>query len=121
SNAVKYSPGGGPVEIKIYEEKECLKVSVKDQGLGIPAEGMEKLFTKFYRVDNSDRRQIGGTGLGLAIVKEIMKGHGGDISAESKEGKGSTFTLSFPLYEQKQSKTLDAESTNEEVQKETKD
>lgn len=97
SNAVKYSPDGGKVSVSIYEEGKKLKIKVEDEGLGIPDEAMDKLFTKFYRVDNSDRRRIGGTGLGLAIVKEIMKAHDGTISAVSKLGEGSTFTAEFPL------------------------
>ncbi|WP_445486503.1 ATP-binding protein [Niallia sp. 03133] len=96
SNAIKYSPKGGPIEITIYKEQDKLNVSVKDCGLGIPEEEINKLFSKFYRVDNTDRRKIGGTGLGLAIVQEIMKAHGGEASVKSKLGKGSTFTLSFP-------------------------
>lgn len=102
SNAIKYSPDGGPVKLRVFEETDQLKVSVEDQGLGIPQEGMGQLFTKFYRVDNSDLRKIGGTGLGLSIVKEILKAHGGDVSAESEVGKGSIFTVSFPKSETKE-------------------
>ncbi|KAA0548134.1 response regulator [Bacillus sp. BGMRC 2118] len=97
SNAIKYSPDGGKIEIDIYEQNNLLHVSVKDNGLGIPEEALPMLFTKFFRVDNSDRRRIGGTGLGLAIVREIMKAHDGDISVASELKKGSTFTLHFPL------------------------
>ncbi|WP_273124010.1 ATP-binding protein [Metabacillus sp. HB246100] len=97
SNAIKYSPDGGQVEINVFEEGSNLKIEVKDEGLGIPPDAIDKLFTKFYRVDNSDRRRIGGTGLGLAIVKEIMKAHEGEIDVQSKIKEGSTFTVSFPL------------------------
>ncbi|WP_445505728.1 ATP-binding protein [Niallia sp. 03091] len=96
SNAIKYSPEGGLIEIAIFEEHGKINVSVKDRGLGIPAEEISKLFTKFYRVDNTDRRKIGGTGLGLAIVQEIMNAHDGDVTVTSQLGQGSTFTLSFP-------------------------
>ncbi|MBM6617642.1 ATP-binding protein [Bacillus suaedaesalsae] len=97
SNAIKYSPEGGDIDIDVYEKNNFLHVSVKDKGLGIPDEAIPMLFTKFYRVDNSDRRRIGGTGLGLAIVKEIMKAHDGDISVSSELKKGSIFTLQFPF------------------------
>ncbi|MCD7035773.1 ATP-binding protein [Metabacillus sp. GX 13764] len=97
SNAVKYSPEGGTVTVTISEEGKQLKIDIKDEGLGIPSEALDKLFAKFYRVDNSDRRTIGGTGLGLAIVKEIMKAHDGKVNVSSALGKGSTFTVSFPL------------------------
>ncbi len=97
NNAIKYSPAGGMVKISVYQDETELKVAFRDEGLGIPEDSIEKLFAKFYRVDNSDRRTIGGTGLGLSIVKEIMKAHNGDIKVESKLGEGSTFTIHFPL------------------------
>ena len=97
SNAVKYSPSGGDIEITVYEEGEILKIAVKDEGLGIPAEALDQLFTKFFRVDNSDRRKIGGTGLGLSIVKKIMEDHNGEVSVQSELKEGSTFTVTFPL------------------------
>ena len=97
SNAIKYSPKGGTIKIRLFEENACLRISFKDEGLGIPPEGLDKVFSKFYRVDNSDRRKIGGTGLGLSIVKEIVKAHQGDIQVESVLGEGSTFVVSFPL------------------------
>lgn len=99
NNAIKYSPDGGNIDISIYQEAGYLKVAVKDQGLGIPETALDKLFTKFYRIDNSDRRKIGGTGLGLAIVKEIMLAHEGDITINSVYGNGSTFIMSFPSVE----------------------
>lgn len=99
NNAVKYSPNGGKIIVRIREEQSYLKVDVIDEGLGIPEESFPHLFTKFYRIDNTDRRKIGGTGLGLAIVKEIVKAHDGDIHVQSQFGQGSTFTVSFPLVE----------------------
>jgi len=98
SNAVKYSPNGGKIVITVLEEETNLKIEIKDEGLGIPEDALEKLFTKFFRVDNSDRRKIGGTGLGLAIVKKIMEDHnGGDVTVESVLNEGCTFTVCFPL------------------------
>ncbi|MGA9225308.1 MAG: ATP-binding protein [Mesobacillus sp.] len=96
-NAIKYSPDGGEVKIALYEKEGQVNMEIKDEGLGIPPEAMHKLFEKFYRVDNSDRRSIGGTGLGLAIVKEIIHFHNGDIKVDSEYGKGSTFTVSLPV------------------------
>ncbi|MHC0036865.1 ATP-binding protein [Pseudoneobacillus sp. C159] len=97
SNAVKYSPSGGEINIRLFTNEEKICVSIEDQGLGIPEESMKLLFTKFFRIDNTDRRRIGGTGLGLAIVQEIIKAHNGEITVQSTYEKGSTFTCSFPL------------------------
>lgn len=97
NNAVKYSPDGGVINVKVTIIDQEVKVDIIDHGLGIPEDSMEKLFTKFYRVDNSDRRKIGGTGLGLSIVQEIVKAHEGEISVQSKFGSGSTFTVLLPL------------------------
>ncbi|WP_409344472.1 ATP-binding protein [Paenibacillus sp. MBLB4367] len=96
-NAVKYSPNGGLIQIVCKQSGNDLVISLSDEGLGIPDEAVSKLFSKFYRIDNSDRREIGGTGLGLAIVKEIMLAHQGEIAVASEYGKGSTFSLRFPL------------------------
>ncbi|MFC4601116.1 ATP-binding protein [Cohnella hongkongensis] len=97
-NAVKYSPDGGTVTVVCSEEDRQLRIDVTDEGLGIPQEALPGLFSRFYRVDNSDRREIGGTGLGLAIVKEIMDVHKGKAFAASVYGQGSTFSLLLPLY-----------------------
>lgn len=106
SNAVKYSPGQTLVDCEIRREasKETEAgdrwvVEIRDYGLGIPEEAKPQLFGKFYRVDNSDRRQIGGTGLGLAIVKEMVEGLGGEISFDSTLGVGSAFRFALPLLE----------------------
>ncbi|MCA0754310.1 response regulator [Paenibacillus sp. N4] len=96
NNAVKYSPDGGTILIDAAVEDEQLVIRIQDEGLGIPEEALPKLFSKFYRVDNSDRREIGGTGLGLAIVKEIINRHKGTIGVESVFGSGSTFTVRLP-------------------------
>lgn len=96
-NAVKYSPNGGEVAVSVTcTRADIIEISLQDEGIGIPAVALPKLFDKFYRVDNSASRKIGGTGLGLAICKEIVEGHGGTIRAESIVGKGSTFIISLP-------------------------
>lgn len=97
SNAVKFSPHGGAVELGVAERGGFAHCSVSDEGIGIPPEGLTKLFQKFYRVDNTETRKIGGTGLGLALVKQIVEAHKGEVQVESAPGKGSTFTFTLPL------------------------
>jgi signal transduction histidine kinase/HAMP domain-containing protein len=98
SNAVKYSPAGGLIEVSaLRRSAQEVEVTVKDHGLGIPAEALPKLFHPFYRVDNSDRRQIGGTGLGLALCRQTLRTLGGDIWVRSEYQKGSAFIFSLPI------------------------
>ncbi|GAE36867.1 ATP-binding protein [Halalkalibacter akibai] len=97
SNAIKFSPEGGDVEISLSNNDKHLLIKIKDQGLGIPENDIPSLFKKFHRIDNSERRKIGGTGLGLAICKEIITQHNGEIGIESKEGKGTTVIIKLPL------------------------
>jgi PAS domain S-box-containing protein len=96
SNAVKYSPEGGPVIIRAQTENGSLRVSVQDEGIGINDEQMPHIFDKFYRADASNTA-VSGTGLGLTICKLIVEGHGGTIDVESEYGRGSTFTFNLPL------------------------
>ena len=95
SNAIKYSPEGSEVILDARREDNRVTIRVKDQGTGIPAESLERIFDMFYREDTS-KRQVTGTGLGLALVKEIASAHNGQVWAESTLGKGSTFYLSLP-------------------------
>lgn len=104
SNALKYSPEGGHItfSVAVNEEEELLYISVKDEGVGIQRKDMEKIFERFYRVDKARTRRLGGTGLGLAIAKEMVQAHGGDIWADSIEGKGTTITFTLPYKEEQE-------------------
>ena len=96
SNAVKYSPEGGEIELSASLNQEEVVLSVKDQGKGIPPGDLERVFDRFYRVDNSDTRPSGGTGIGLSLVREIVRAHGGRVWAESTLGQGSAFLIALP-------------------------
>jgi signal transduction histidine kinase len=97
-NALKHTlPGKGPVEVRIGMSLEAVHVSVQDHGPGIPPDEQALIFEPFYRVDKSRTRTTGGYGLGLSLAKKIMVAHSGDILVASETGRGSTFTLTFPL------------------------
>jgi signal transduction histidine kinase len=98
SNACKYSAPGSAVVVGASLSEDQVVITVKDEGIGIPAEMRDKVFEKFFRVDNSDRRMVGGTGLGLALVKDIIDAHGGRIWIESRAPKGTCFNISLPVY-----------------------
>jgi len=98
SNAVKFSPEGGKVAVKINNRNEKIVVSIKDEGIGIPETDLSTIFTKFKRVDNSASKKIGGTGLGLAISKGIIEAHHGEIWIDSKENAGTTVSFSLPIH-----------------------
>ena len=95
-NAIKYSPAGGTVRVAAVADGTAVAISVRDEGCGIAAEHLPRLFERFYRVDKARSRTLGGTGLGLAIVKHIVQAHGGTVGVESTPGAGSTFTLRIP-------------------------
>lgn len=102
SNARKYSPAGGPIRLEAKVIDSIVEVSIRDSGLGIPAEAIPRLFNKFYRVANVDRRGISGTGLGLAICRGIVEAHGGRVSVESAgPGKGARFFFTLRAADQK--------------------
>jgi two-component system phosphate regulon sensor histidine kinase PhoR len=91
-NGIKFSHQNGTVTIR-HESGTHDRILVTDDGDGIPAQHLERLFERFYRVDRARSREMGGTGLGLAIVKHLALLHGGEVTVESELGKGSTFTV----------------------------
>jgi two-component system sensor histidine kinase SenX3 len=96
SNAVNYSPDGSRVGIGVRAVDGVVEIVVTDQGVGIPEADLDRVFERFYRVDQSRDRNTGGTGLGLAIVKHVAQNHGGDVRVWSQPGRGSTFTIRLP-------------------------
>ncbi|MFO7986481.1 MAG: ATP-binding protein [Desulfatiglandaceae bacterium] len=96
-NALKYSPEGSTIRVRVSQDNAEIRIAVCDQGCGIGKKQLPRVFERFYRVDKARSRQLGGTGLGLAIVKHIAEVHGGRVSVESTLGKGSTFTIHLPV------------------------
>ncbi len=95
-NAVKYTPPSGSIVVRWWVDARGGHLSVKDTGIGIPAEHLPRLTERFYRVDAGRSRKLGGSGLGLSIVKHALQRHDGRLEVESVDGKGSTFTCHFP-------------------------
>lgn len=99
-NAINYSPNKTTVVISLNKVDGLAEIKVKDQGIGISEENIERIFERFYRVDPARSRATGGTGLGLSIVKHIITNHGGDITVWSEQGEGSTFTMRLPEFKE---------------------
>jgi signal transduction histidine kinase len=95
-NAIKYSPNGGRVEVRLADAPNRLRIDVIDEGLGIPPSEQSRIFEKFYRLDAEMTRGVGGSGLGLYISREIVEQMGGVLSVSSRRGAGSTFTVTLP-------------------------
>jgi two-component system sensor histidine kinase SenX3 len=93
ANAVHYSSPGTRVGVGVRVREGTVEISVTDQGVGIPEADLERVFERFFRVDQARARNTGGTGLGLSIVKHVVQNHGGDVRVWSQEGRGSTFTI----------------------------
>jgi len=98
-NAIRYTPTGGSIETRLEAVGNDAVLRVSDSGEGIPTRDLERVFERFYRVDNARARATGGTGLGLAIVKHVVESHGGSVSVASELGAGSTFTVHLPILE----------------------
>jgi signal transduction histidine kinase len=99
SNAVKYSPDGGVVRVRVARRASRALLEVEDQGIGIPEAQLPHLFDRFYRADNTVPYHISGMGIGLFVVREIVGLHGGEITVKSQQGAGSTFSIWLPLPE----------------------
>jgi PAS domain S-box-containing protein len=97
TNAIKYSPGNSEVVMGVMQGHEDVRVTVTDHGVGIAPEALPHLFSRFFRAENTSR-QAQGVGLGLYVTHRIVEAHGGRITVESKQGQGSTFTVTLPLY-----------------------
>jgi len=95
-NAIKYSPNGGRIQVRIADAPDRVRIEVRDEGLGIPPSEQSRIFEKFYRLDAEMTRGVGGSGLGLYISREIVEQMGGVLSVNSRRGSGSTFTVTLP-------------------------
>lgn len=107
-NAVKFTPTQGTITVKVTHDDERISVSVSDTGIGMKQEDVEKLFTEFYRVDNSINQTVKGSGLGLVLSKKIIEAHGGKIWVESQIQRGTTFYFTLPLTPNKESRRQNA-------------
>jgi two-component system sensor histidine kinase SenX3 len=95
-NAIKYSDDNGDVRVQIVTSDTHVVIEVIDRGVGIPVASIDRIFERFYRVDRARSRDTGGTGLGLSIVRHVATNHGGEVNVKSREGEGSTFSLTLP-------------------------
>lgn len=109
-NAVKYSEPKGQVQIRSRTEGPWVEFMVADQGVGIPARDLDRIFERFYRVDKARSRGTGGSGLGLSIVRHVATNHGGEVLVSSREGEGSTFVLRVPADHQVSPSTVVTET-----------
>ncbi len=100
SNAIAYSEPSTRVAVAVRTSPTLVEIDVKDQGMGIPDSEQDRIFERFYRVDEARSRVTGGTGLGLSIVRNVCRNHGGDCLVWSVENEGSTFTLQLPRYDE---------------------
>jgi len=96
-NALKYTPGGGNIEVSLDSDGKDIKFQIKDSGIGIPDSQQTKIFGKFFRAGNANKLEANGSGIGLFLAKKIIEGHGGAIWFESKENKGSAFYFTLPV------------------------
>jgi signal transduction histidine kinase len=99
SNAIKYTPKGGKVDVILNRSGKDILFKVADNGIGIPPEDIDRIFEKFYRIKTEQTKSVGGSGLGLSIVKGLVNAHNGSVNVESEVGKGTTFIVSLPLQE----------------------
>lgn len=96
-NAIKFTPEGGTISVRLTCEDDAAVCTITDTGIGIPKENLIHIFERFYKVDKARDRSLGGNGLGLSLVKRIVECHGGQVSVRSEEGEGSTFAVTLPI------------------------
>lgn len=106
-NAIKFTPSGGSIDVELEISKKKLNLSVKDTGVGIPQENLERIFDRFWQVDTSSTRKFQGSGIGLALVRSVAESLGGEVGATSKVGVGTHFTVSFPIAKAEESEVMD--------------
>ena len=107
SNAVRYTPEGGEIFVRVKGGDIMASISVEDTGIGLTREEAKMVFSRFWRADAGRTRESGGLGVGLAVVKEIVDRHGGWVQVEGEKGLGATFTIHIPLYDEKRAETLE--------------
>ena len=115
ANAVAYSPDGSTVVVAARPADLMVEITVTDQGIGIPAAEIDRIFERFYRVDPARHRSTGGTGLGLSIVKHVAASHGGEVRVWSSPGQGSSFTLTLPRRPAERSSTTSRHHSREQT------
>src|SRR5262249_38299065 len=98
-NALKYTPDGGRINVRWREDNGAVCLEVEDTGIGIPEPDLPRVFERFYRVDKARSRELGGTGLGLSIVKHLVQAMGGNVTAPSQVGLGTTFSVRLPRHQ----------------------
>lgn len=96
-NAVKFTPAGGHITLRVYSDFQWACLAVQDNGIGIPSSQLQKIFDRFYQIDGSTKRPYGGLGLGLTLANDVARAQGGQLIVDSQVGRGSTFTLKLPL------------------------
>ncbi len=107
SNAVRYTPEGGEIFVRVKGGDIMASISVEDTGIGLTREEAKMVFSRFWRAEGGRNRETGGLGVGLAVVKEIVDRHGGWVQVEGEKGLGATFTIHIPLYDEKRAETLE--------------
>jgi signal transduction histidine kinase len=99
-NAIKFTPEGGTIIVRLRQEDGQVALEVRDTGIGIPDDQFERIFERFYQIDGSTSRRYGGVGLGLALVKEIVEAYNGRVTVQSRTGEGSAFIVTLPVFEE---------------------
>jgi two-component system phosphate regulon sensor histidine kinase PhoR len=98
-NGIKYNSAGGSLNVSVHRDNDNAVLTVRDTGFGIPAESIEHIFERFYRVDKARARKTGGSGLGLSIVRNMVERNHGRIHVASIVGEGTCFTVTFPIFD----------------------